>query len=460
MIPIGTLGAVVLGVALGVASFGIAFALGLRRAVLAVLLVRSSCDPLFALTQSDGRGMGLGAVVNALVIILALLFFLESPALIGSAILPWAGFLMTALASVIGSPEPTMKALRGFFVLTSYAAVFAFPFALIRSRQWALRCLTVVMCSSIIPLAYAFVELASGSAATADGFQVSSTFGVNIFAHYLVVLLALTLFLLRSSLVSLSPRVGRWLLLHLPIIVILILLSGTRSAWVSGAIVLIVYASIVDKRYLLCLPLVPLLIFVPGVDERLLDLQAGWLDYGYARLNSYAWRKILWQSALDWLMENPSEYLVLGYGLGSFEYYMPMFFPRAVERFGAHNVFLQIFFEMGILGLLAYLCLFAALFAKLKIGYSFDKGGAMILMSLALAQLAASYSDNMLDYLAYQWYFWFIMGVVCAWYQLRSMPQPVQADQEPPRPGGAGHRGGDVERLARCRGGSAVQSTL
>src|SRR5262249_16948831 len=253
------------------------------------------------------------------------------------------------------------------------------------------RCLTVVMCSSIIPLAYAFVELASGSAATADGIRVSSTFGVNIFAHYLVVLLALTLFLLRSSLVSLSPRVGRWLLLYQPIIVILILLSGTRSAWVSGAIVLIVYASIVDKRYLLCLSLVPLLIFVPGVEERLLDLQTGWLDYGYARLNSYAWRKILWQSALDWLMENPSEYLVLGYGLGSFEHYLPMFFPRAgVERVGAHNVFLQIFFEMGILGLLAFLCLFVALFSKLKIGYSFDKGGAMILMGLALAQLAAS----------------------------------------------------------------------
>ena len=430
MIPIGTLGAVVLGVALGVASFGIAFALGLRRAVLAVLLVRSSCDPLFTLTQSDGRGMGLGAVVNALVIILALLFFLESPALIGSAILPWAAFLMTALASVIGSPEPTMKALRGFFVLTSYAAVFAFPFALIRSRQWALRCLTVVMCSSIIPLAYAFVELASGSAATADGIRVSSTFGVNIFAHYLVVLLALTLFLLRSSLVSLSPRVGRWLLLYQPIIVILILLSGVRSAWVSCAIVLIVYASTVDKRYLLGLSLVPLLIFVPGVEERLLDLQAGWLDYGYGRLNSYAWRQILWQSALDWLMENPSEYLVLGYGLGSFEHYLPMFFPRvaaggAVERVGAHNVFLQIFFEMGILGLLAFLCLFVALFAKLKIGYSFDKGGAIILMGLALAQLAASYSDNMLDYLAYQWYFWFVMGVVCAWYQLHSTPQQV-----------------------------------
>src|SRR5215471_20382935 len=171
-----TLGAVVLGVALGVASFGMAFAVGMRRAVLAVLLVLSSCDPLFGLTQAAGGGMGLGGAVNALVIVLALLFCLESPLLIISAILPWTGFLMAGLASVISSPEPFMKAFRAFLAITSYAAVFALPFALVRSREGALRCLAVVMCSSIIPIAYAFVELASGRAATADGIRVASTF--------------------------------------------------------------------------------------------------------------------------------------------------------------------------------------------------------------------------------------------------------------------------------------------
>jgi putative inorganic carbon (HCO3(-)) transporter len=419
---IGTLGAVVLGGALGVASVGIAFAMGMRRAVLAIFLVRSSCDPVFGLTQAGG--MGVGAAVNVLVIVLALLFFLESPILIGSAILPWAGFLMTALASVIGSPEPMMKALRGFFVLTSYAAVFALPLALIRSRQWALRCLTVVMCSSIIPVTYAFVEIASGAA---EGDRLRSTFGhPNIFAYYLVSLLALTLFLLRSSLAPISPRVRLWLVLYLPIIIVLLLLTESRGAWVSGAIVLIGYASIIDKRYLLCLLLVPVVIHIPIVEERLSDLQTGNLDYGYAQLNSYAWRKLLWQSALDWLMDNPSTSLLLGYGWGSFEYYSPIFFPRAApDGMVAHNAILQTFFEMGILGLLAFLWVFVALFAKLKIGYSFDKAGATIMMTLELSYLVASYADNMFAYLAFQWYFWFIMGVVCAWYKLRSTPQPV-----------------------------------
>src|SRR5262249_4791902 len=332
---------------------------------------------------------------------------------------------MAGLASVISSPEPFMKAFRAFLWITSYAAVFALPFALIRSRDWALRCLKVVMCASIIPITYAFVELASGRAATADGIRVASTFNhPNIFGFYLVGLLTLTLFLLRSSLASLSPRIRGWLVLYLPVIIILLLLTGSRSAWIGGAIILIIYASVVDKRYLLCLPLAPFIIYLPGVAERLSDLQTGNLDYGYAQLNSYAWRKILWQSALDWLMENPWEYLVLGYGLGSFEHYQPLFFPRG-GGVGAHNALLQIFFEMGILGVLGILWLFVSLFAKLRVGYSFDKAGAMIMMTLALAYLVVSYGDNMLDYLVFQWYFWFIMVVVCAWYQLHSMARPV-----------------------------------
>jgi hypothetical protein len=73
---------------------------------------------------------------------------------------------------------------------------------------------------------------------------------------------------------------------------------------------------------------------------------------------------------------------------------------------------------MGIFGLLAFTWLFVALFTKLKKGFSFDKAGSIIMMAFALSFLVCSYADNMLDYLAVEWYFWFIMGVVCAWNEL------------------------------------------
>src|SRR5262249_57519117 len=102
------LSAIIGGAALGLASVCVAFAVGIRRAVLAIFLIRSACDPSFELTKSAiGQEMGLGAVVNALIIGLAFLVFLESPALIGSAILPmWGGFLIISFASTVISPYP------------------------------------------------------------------------------------------------------------------------------------------------------------------------------------------------------------------------------------------------------------------------------------------------------------------------------------------------------------------
>jgi putative inorganic carbon (hco3(-)) transporter len=47
------------------------------------------------------------------------------------------------------------------------------------------------------------------------------------------------------------------------------------------------------------------------------------------------------------------------------------------------------------------------------------------MLSLFVFYLIVCYSDNVLDYLVFQWYFWFIMGVVCAWYRLAAVTQLV-----------------------------------
>jgi len=436
MIPsIGAaLAAIISGAALGIASVSVVAAVGIRRAALAIFLIRPACDPLLD-TGTGHQEMGLGAVINALIIGLAFLVFLESPVLIGSVILPmWGGFLVSALASVVISPEP-IRALRVFFVLASYAAAFALPFGIVRSKEKAMQCLTVAMASSIIPVTYAIVELATWSEMTEGSIRLKSTLThPNIFAFYLFSLLALTMFMLRSSLISLSARIKPWFVGYLPVIVVLIGLTGTRSAWIGTAIVLITYASIVDRRYLLCLPLVPLVLYIPGVEDRILDildLGSGNVGYNYTTFNSYTWRNLMWERTLKWLNDNPS--LLLGYGLASFRHYLPEFFFSEATKGGndPHNAYLQIFFEMGIFGLLTFIWIFASLFIKLMRRYSFDKGGVIIMISLLASYLIASYSDNMLDYLAFQWYFWFIMGVICAWNRLESVisGQPADADR-------------------------------
>ena len=405
--------------------------LGLSYFVLMIVLVRPSCDPLFGVAKSVlGGEAGPGAAVNVLVIGLGLWYLIQKPALVGAATLPmWTAFLVVASTSAMFSPEPTAAA-RGIVWLATYFAAFSLPFALIRSPDWALRCLTAAMYSSLIPVAYAFIELVFGLAEVETGGRLQSTFShPNIFAFYLVGVLALDMFMLKSNRISLPSNVRRLLVLYLPVLMLLIVLTQTRSAWFACAIIVAVFAGLVDRRYLGFLPLLPLIILIPGIKERILDISLFNVDYGRDFLDSYAWRRLLWEKALEWMAENPS--LLLGNGLNSFVRYVPAFFPYVREAndevgVGPHNVFLQIYFEMGVLGALTFGWLFLSLFWKLKDGYRSDAHGTLIMAAFAASYLVECYSDNMLDYLVYQWFFWFIMGTVCAWNRLRTRPQVLQ----------------------------------
>src|SRR5262249_31742911 len=159
-----------------------------------------SCDPLFGFAKmAVGGEAGPGAAANILMIALALWYFLQRPAVVGASTLPmWAGFLVVACISAVLSPEP-IAAAKGLGWLATYLAFFSVPFALTRSPEWAMRCLTAALCSSFIPVAYAFFELAFGSIGIDSASRLQSTFGhPNIFAFYLVAVLALSMFLLKS----------------------------------------------------------------------------------------------------------------------------------------------------------------------------------------------------------------------------------------------------------------------
>src|SRR5258708_8129151 len=152
--------------------------LGLSYFVLAIVLVGTVCDRLFGLAMSVlGGEAGPGGAVNAFVIGLGLWYLIQKPLLVGAATLPmWTGFLVVASTSAMLSPEPTAAA-RGIGWLASYFAAFSIPFALIRSPDWALRCLTAAMYSSFIPVAYAFIDLVFGLAAPETGGSTPTTSG-------------------------------------------------------------------------------------------------------------------------------------------------------------------------------------------------------------------------------------------------------------------------------------------
>jgi putative inorganic carbon (HCO3(-)) transporter len=393
----------------------------LRHVAFLVLLVRSVCDPIFEMSSADlgGSTMGFGAVINALVITIVFLFVVLRPSAVPVAVFGmWAPFLLAAFGATLYAPQFTSAA-RLSLVFLSYWAMFALPFFMYRSPDDLPRFVLLVFASSIGPTLHALWDLRVGM--FDSEFRLQSTFThPNIYAFYLVLLLGLALYVRGSSAARWPSGVRGLITLYIPLLLVLLAFTKTRSAWVACAVVFLMYAVWVDRRFLLGLLAVPILLSAPTiVGERLADLSTGDEIENFKqlndtnRLNSLAWREALWTSAIPPIMERP----VLGHGLETFKPDTLEFFPLFTGGDGidAHNMYLQFLYEMGSVGLLAFAWLVGSLLRWLKKGFRLDRNGTVVVFALVGAYLLESYSDNMQFYLAFNWYFMFSMGAFCTW---------------------------------------------
>jgi putative inorganic carbon (HCO3(-)) transporter len=408
-----------MGVLAALGAIGSAFLLAADRRTLflVIIVLRAACDPLFDAIKSadNGSGVGIGAALNALVILIAALYVLQRPRPFLREVLPmWKVFLLVALLASAIAPERG-NAIRLFMVQLSDCAVYAIAFYVVRSQADARRWLLVILASSVLPVAVALSELAAGGAGVGEEtFRLYGTFNhPNIFAFYLVLMLTLILYLQKKQGPPLPPLARAALWIYGGLMLGLLVGTKTRSAWAACLLVFLVYGLLYRRRFALLTLCIPaLLLLEPGVRERLLDVASN-NELGAATdLNSYAWRLILWRSGLEWM--EPSHSL-LGYGLDSFKYYSPQFFPlEGRDTWDPHNVYIQLFFEAGVAGLLGFGILFWRLLLRLKRAFPADRTGITVVLSGVAAYLMVAYADNLLYYLSFNWYFWFFNGVVCA----------------------------------------------
>jgi O-antigen ligase len=383
----------------------------------AILLLRAAGDVFFDTTRVALGSMqiGVGGLINAFVILIAVLLVIEKPGLLPRKMFTlWLPFLLVGLCGVLLAPA-TGDAARLYLAQVSYCAVFVSAFYVVRTPEHFKRCVGIVLLSSVLPLVYGLADIAvHGGVIGPNGARLQSTFAhPNIYAFYLTLVVALGFYVLKSASYTLSGRQRFCLTAYLLLLLAMLALTQTRSAWIACFGLFFAYALLFERRYLLYLLVVPLLaLAIPDVRERVLELGSGNQVRQYAKLNSFAWRLYIWQSGLGWM--RPSHYL-LGYGVDAFAYYSPTFFPLAGKtHFGAHNLYVQWLFELGALGLLAYLWLFARLLWTLKRLLAVNRLVGFVLIALVLQYLAVSASDNMAAYLAFNWYFWFVAGAGCA----------------------------------------------
>jgi hypothetical protein len=200
---------------------------------------------------------------------------------------------------------------------------------------------------------------------------------------------------------------------YLLLIVALLLVTKTRSAWIACFLLFVLYGIFADRRYLLLLVIaVGCALLLPDIRERIADASSVNPGGYYAKLNSFAWRLRTWQSGIAWM--SPDHY-AFGYGMNAFRYYSLQFLPFISKaEYDAHSVFVQLFFDLGILGLSSYLWVNIAAIRRLASLARVEPLVALTAGSLLAAYLLISMSDNILGYLVFNWYFWFLIGASCA----------------------------------------------
>jgi O-antigen ligase len=236
---------------------------------------------------------------------------------------------------------------------------------------------TAVICGSLYPIGYALEQYAAGDLTVRTG-QSDSFAAVrgpfehpNYLAFYLLVVLGIALVaIFEVRTVALRIGLGAFIAAAS----MALLLTYTRSAWIGAAIVVLILG-ILRYRSLLVVGVIALGLAAFAfptaarkVQDRFGDLSSSSQSHAS---NSWNWRTGQWDRMEHWGWEKP----VLGQGFGSyprisvkeFGYLNPHYgvrdrnHPGRPQGIAAHNDYVKMFVETGIVGLVLWVLTLAGL---------------------------------------------------------------------------------------------------
>jgi O-antigen ligase len=300
---------------------------------------------------------------------------------------------LTALGIVI-APDPRL-AFEYWTRLLSTFLLFVLALDQLQDPAQRSKLVMALLLAVPIPVLVGLYQLATGQGNTfTEGYnRILGTFvhPAN-FGSFLITLLPLCVAVFMHS----KPSLSKLGLAVLSVLMLLcIVFTFTRIVWIAVVVVAMVIGAAKTRASFLVIPAVFLFVFmfVPSVQSR---LQGSTDTSGYG---SGAWRLNLWDEELSFTSTSS---LPLGLGLGAVE---------TLAGHPAHNEYVRIWVETGLTGSIAYLMLYSALARRALSNYR--RARSSVNRNLILAFLAAgaawfviAFTDNLLNVLALQWYFW------------------------------------------------------
>ncbi len=385
----------------GVALLILFFLAWPRLVLLFFLLIRSSLDitkNYFSVYLSDNVQIT-GAIVLSFVLIIGGMAYLVAnrksflrPPLAGIFLI----FLVIAAIHFL-LVEDLRFSLMEFTRYFSAYLVYLLVWNLCRDGRELKMFVNTILLSSLIPIGTGLYQGLLNRGEYITGFmRAYGTFAhPEPYAFYLILILALAL-----NIFFYYRQARRRLVLLALILAALacVLFTFTRTAW-FGCLMIIFIAACFRQKKLIWIFVALILVFslLSPLRSRFYDLSTSF--------NSLAYRLSIWKGG----MEQMSGFLVLGRGLGSF---------AQTDVLGelAHNDYLRLVFEVGLIGLLAHLILSAGLLIRLVIMSRaeldrYHHSIVLAALSVAVFFMTAGTINNLVFRTVLQWYFWALMAI-------------------------------------------------
>jgi O-antigen ligase len=381
-----------------------------------LLLLRPCLDYFTGQTFSAaGLNINFAAVFAILAIVFSLFVVLKNIGRVKRLPLfsAWLFFLAALTASLFTSVHVT-QGLIELTRLTSTMLIFFASFVLIENNRDLATLIKVIIVSAITPSLVAIYQYLTQTGLTVpfEGVynRVFGTFAhPNLLAFYLLLVIALCFIIF---LVSDKKKVSVWLYSGAAgLFLITLTFTYTRSAWL-GLLILVFMLGITRYRKFLLVAIILLSISFFSVQQINTRLQS-FTDKDPS--SSIQWRLQLWSDGLDYFKQRP----LLGYGIGtSNEIILQNRGPLAGSS-DAHNDYLRMALDSGLIGLFAFIFLIISLLSSLYQIYRRQKKPhlktlAFVILILTGSFYLISFGDNIMANTALQWTLWALLGGLLA----------------------------------------------